>query len=223
MSIERTEIGRGAWIFHDRAWLSQERADELLALLLATEPWEQRELVVFGKPVLQPRLMSWAGDLPYRYSGQTLPPRALPPALAELQARLNDELEQVFNHVVLNRYRDGRDHVGMHADDERELGRDPVIASVSLGATRRFSLKGKHHGYRKGFRLRHGSLLVMGGSLQHSFRHSVPQQVDVKDERLNLTFRHLLGAPGTVKREPAGRSSGGSRASKVAVVDEGST
>jgi alkylated DNA repair dioxygenase AlkB len=148
------------------------------------------------REVPQGRLMTWAGDEAYRYSGITLEPRPLVGPLAELTERLNDELSAGFNHVVLNLYRDGSDHVGRHADCETQLGYEPLIASLSLGAERRFVIEPKGKGRRWRKTLGNGSLLVMSGSLQHRFRHSLPRQPSVTEPRINVTWRRMLGPPG---------------------------
>lgn len=195
--MERIELKDGAWIDVDEEWLPSDVADEMLAGLIDEEPWVQKPIVVFGREVMQPRLLSWSGDLPYKYSGQTLPVRPALPRVAALQARLAELVGVDFNHVLLNRYRDGRDHMSRHADNEPELGRCPVIAAVSLGVTRRFVLEHKRQRKRKRtVMLTHGSLLVMGGTIQHTWRHAVPRMNNVTGERINLTFRWLRGPPG---------------------------
>lgn len=181
-------------------WLPREEATALYRALVAALAWEERPIVVFGREVLQPRLIGWAGALPYRYSGQELPPRAEPPLLAALRARVAEAVAQPLNHVVANLYRSGEDHVSMHADNEPELGRCPLVASVSLGAARRFVIERKVNRKKRRFTLHHGSLLVMGGAFQHQWRHMVPRQPRVAAPRLNLTFRFLHGPPGW--REP---------------------
>jgi alkylated DNA repair dioxygenase AlkB len=102
-----------------------------------------------------------------------------------------------FNHVLVNRYRDGSDSIGLHADDEPELGRDPIVATISLGATRRFVLKPRRarSGSSRSLDVCHGSLFVMGGTCQRYYVHGVPRQSDVAGERISLTFRRLLRAP----------------------------
>lgn len=202
----RTDLGDGAWIDYDPGWLPEGEASDLFTRLAAEQAWEHRPIVVFGKEILQPRLIAWAGELPYRYSGQTLPPRPMEGALAELTARVCAEVGVPFNHVLLNRYRDGQDNMGRHADDEWELGRDPTIAALSLGAVRRFDLLKKGKGKRRPRRsipLAHGSLLVMGGSIQHRFWHAVPKAGAGVGERINVTFRLLLGPPGCRPKRPA--------------------
>ena len=159
--------------------------------------WEQREIVMFGRRVLQPRLIAWAGAFGYRYSGQTLEPRAPAPALAALLACVVDHTQVPFNHVLANRYRDGSDRIGLHADDEPELWLDPVVATLSFGATRTFVLKPRRAslGSRRSLDVEHGSLLVMGGTCQRHHVHGVPRQSGVSSERISLTFRHLLRPP----------------------------
>jgi alkylated DNA repair dioxygenase AlkB len=190
----RIALTSGAWLTYDPGWLSSGEADALACALRETLPWEQRRIVLFGRAILQPRLIAWAGERPYRYSGQTLPARPFDPALAEVRARVEAHTGARFNHVLVNRYRDGGDRMGYHADDEPELGRDPVLASVSLGATRRFMIAGrKSPRLRRALPLEHGSLLVMGGTFQHELRHAVPRERAPVGERINLTFR-LIGA-----------------------------
>ena len=142
--LTRKEIGFGAWITYLPQWLSVEDADAAMSVLHSELNWQEREIIAKRKRVMQPRLMSWAGELPYLYSGQVLEPQSMHPLLAQLGVQLSEQCGVKFNHVVANLYRDGRDRVGFHADDEPELGYEPVIASVSLGATRRFVFKYKY-------------------------------------------------------------------------------
>jgi alkylated DNA repair dioxygenase AlkB len=191
----RIDLGHGAWLEYVVAWLDAD-ADRVLAALRDEPAWEQREIVMFGRRVLQPRLIAWAGELGYRYSGQTLEPRAATPTVETLTARVVEHTLVPFNHVLLNRYRDGADSIGLHADDEPELGRDPIVATLSLGATRRFVLKPRRAGQSHALDVDHGSLLVMGGTCQRHYVHGVPRQAGVKGERISLTFRRLLRPPG---------------------------
>jgi alkylated DNA repair dioxygenase AlkB len=194
--MERAELGRGAWITYQPGWMAKEEADALFTALLHELPWVQRPIVVAGRELPQPRLMAWGGALPYRYSGQTLEVVPPTPLLAALLERLAAVCGVPFNHVVVNRYRDGRDHIGRHADAEPELGWRPTIASLSLGVRRRFLLSRKGARKERHLKLQHGSLLVMGGTLQHTWYHALPPDADVRLERLNLTFRWLKGPPG---------------------------
>lgn len=197
MTFERRELGGRSFIDYDASWLPADQATALQASLVAEVAWSQRPITVFGREVLQPRLIGWAGLKPYRYSGQTLAPRPFGPVLAQLLWAVEAATELSFDHVLLNRYRDGQDHMGMHADDEPELGESPQIAALSLGARRRFVLEPKPKKLRHkkvSMSLEHGSLLVMGGRIQHAYRHGVPKQGSVSDERINVTFRRLVAA-----------------------------
>lgn len=193
----RVPLASGAWLDHDATWLSPGEADEALAALRDELTWEQREIVLFGRPILQPRLIAWAGDLGYRYSGQTLEPRPFTPAADRLLARVRARTGVPFNHVLANRYRSGDDSMGLHADDEPELGPDPPVATVSLGAVRRLVVKPRRKGdaRRHDLELGHGALLVMGGTCQRHYVHGVPRQPGAEGERISLTFRRLLRAP----------------------------
>lgn len=195
--MRRGDVGYGAWIGWDVHWLDQDEADEAFAELRDNTPWEQLPIQAGHKEVLQPRLMAWAGETPYRYSGLTLESRPLTGRLADLAARASEAAGVPFDHVVLNLYRDGRDHIRMHADDERELGRDPTIGSLSLGATRRFVFQAKRkRRAKRTMRLSHGSLLVMGGAFQHTWYHGIPADPEAEGTRINVTFRRLMGPPG---------------------------
>ena len=193
----RVALAAGAWLDYDATWLSADEADEALAALRDELTWEQREIVLFGRPILQPRLIAWAGDLGYRYSGQTLEPRPFTPAAARLLARVRSHAGVAFNHVLVNRYRTGQDSMGLHADDEPELGPDPPVAIVSLGAVRRLVVRSRRKGdvRRHDLELGHGALLLMGGTFQRHYVHGVPRQPGAEGERISLTFRELLRAP----------------------------
>jgi alkylated DNA repair dioxygenase AlkB len=169
-------------------------ASQLLDRLLAEIDWRQEEVLIFGQRRLVPRLVAWHGDpgASYTYSGTPHQPLPWTPALGLVRERVFALTGCAFNSVLLNLYRDGRDGMGWHADDEPELGRDPVIASVSLGAPRRFCLR---HRRRKDQRLDvslgHGSLLLMAGSTQHHWLHAVPKTAVPVGPRVNLTFRQI--------------------------------
>jgi alkylated DNA repair dioxygenase AlkB len=190
----RIDLEDGAWLELLRPWIDAADADRHLAALRDELAWEQREIVLFGRRVLQPRLIAWAGSTGYRYSGQTLEPRAATPTTEGLLARVVAHTRVPFNHVLINRYRDGADSIGLHADDEPELGRDPIVATLSLGATRRFVVKPRRArtGPDHSLDVDHGSLLVMGGTCQRHYVHGVPRQSSAVGERISLTFRRLL-------------------------------
>lgn len=159
--------------------------------------WEQREIQVYGKRYLQPRLLAWYGDdgICYRYSGDTLIAKPWTQALKQLKARCEKLTQRRFNSVLLNLYRDGQDAMGWHADNEPELGPEPVIASVSLGCARRFDLKHRVHGHRHNVVLPHGSLLVMAGPTQQYWVHQIARSAKIRSPRINLTFRWITPQP----------------------------
>jgi alkylated DNA repair dioxygenase AlkB len=190
----RIDLAGGAWLEYLPAWIESKEADRLLAALRKELVWEQREIVIFGRRVLQPRLIAWGGSLSYRYSGQTLESRTPTSSTAALMARVVEHTGVAFNHVLINRYRDGSDSIGLHADDEPELGLDPIVATLSFGATRQFVLKPRRarFGRNRALDVDHGSLLVMGGTCQRHYVHGVARQSGVVGERISLTFRRLL-------------------------------
>ncbi len=193
---KKVDLGQGSWVTYEADWLNSEEAKSIFDSLFTELNWVERSIVAKGKVVQQPRLMTWAGDLPYLYSGQVLEPQAMHPVLADLGDRLSQACGLNFNHVVANLYRDGKDRVGFHADDEPELGYEPLIASVSLGVSRRFVLKHKYKSRKKSFNLQSGSLFVMGGACQHRWYHALPANPQISEPRINLTYRVLRGAPG---------------------------
>lgn len=179
----------------DDGWMRRGDADALLAVLLATVPWEVHRIRLFGREVDSPRLSCWIGDpqATYTYSGTRFTPQPWPDVLQPLRARLQRELGVNFNSVLGNLYRDGRDYMGWHSDNERELGARPVIASVSLGATRRFVLKRRDGSSLKlALDLQHGSLLAMAGDTQAHYRHALPATAKPIGPRINLTFRRIV-------------------------------
>lgn len=177
-------------------YLPRAAADALFATLREELAWRQRSIRLFGRAVREPRLTCWIGDeeAVYRYSGVARRPGAWHPALAALRRRLQCELAAPFNSVLCNAYRDGCDSMGWHADDEPELGAAPVIASLSLGAERRFKVRPVGGGVSFGATLGHGSLLVMSGRSQCDYRHAVPKTRRPVGWRINLTFREVRPA-----------------------------
>ncbi len=174
------------------SFLTQEEADNLFDYLLRKISWEEREITLFGKTYLQPRLIKWIGEKEYQYSSETLKPQEFPRILESLRKKLEEELGCKFNSVLLNYYRDGNDSMGRHSDDEKELGIKPTIASLSLGIKRDFVIIEKL-GIKKRYivQLEHGSLLVMRGNSQKVYSHELPKRKKVKAGRINLTFRYI--------------------------------
>lgn len=155
--------------------------------------WQQDKIRIFGKEVNLPRLTAWYGDpgKSYTYSGITMNPDPWSQNLLAIKERIEETVRVNFNSVLANLYRNGQDYVSWHSDDEKELGKNPIIASVSFGATRRFLLRHRSNKDLKtvDLSLGHGSLLIMKGSTQHYWKHQVPKTAKVKTERINLTFR----------------------------------
>lgn len=175
-------------------WLAAPAAEALRLALLEDVAWDVHRIKLFGREVDSPRLSSWIGDpaARYRYSGAEFRPHPWPEVLAPLRAQLEAELDAGFNSVLVNRYRDGRDAMGWHSDDEPELGPRPVIASLSLGAPRRFVLRHRQDKSRKReIVLGHGDLLVMAGDTQRHYHHALPRTAKPVGERINLTFRRI--------------------------------
>lgn len=168
------------------------RANELLEKLKNEIPWQQDDITVFGKTYSQPRLTALFGNegKPYAYSNIVMQPHPWNPLLQLIK----DEIEEVsranFTTVLLNLYRDGKDSNGWHADNEKELGQNPVIGSLSLGAERSFHLR--HNTIKEQkikINLEHGSLLLMKGETQHFWKHQIPKTAKIIGPRINLTFR----------------------------------
>lgn len=184
----------GVLTYHPDA-LEHEEANALAERLRMEIDWQQRWLTMFGRRVLQPRLICFMGDpgIEYRYSGDRHRATAWNPLVCDLRNRLEDSLGRQFNSVLLNAYRNGQDSMGWHADDETELGTCPTIASISLGAVRRFRLRSiRNHSETVTLEPAHGSLIVMSGDLQHHWQHQVPRTRRCSEWRLNLTFRRIL-------------------------------
>ena len=182
----------GAELALDPDWLPTAEAESVFATLHAAIPWEVHRIRLFGRELASPRLSCWIGDAgaAYAYSGAVFQPRPWPAALLPLRARLKTELGFDFNSVLANLYRDGRDSMGWHSDDEPELGARPVIASLSLGATRRFLLNPRSgSGSGLALELPSGSLLLMRGDTQQRYRHALPRTAKPVGPRINLTFR----------------------------------
>ncbi|WP_222983632.1 alpha-ketoglutarate-dependent dioxygenase AlkB family protein [Flagellimonas meishanensis] len=158
-------------------------------------PWQQDHITLFGKTHPQPRLTALFGNngKSYSYSNITMNPHGFTPDLLHIKTAIEKETQANFTTCLLNLYRDGRDSNGWHADDEKELGQNPIIASVSLGAPRFFHLRHKHdRSLKYKMRLEHGSLLVMSGKTQHFWQHQIPKTSKKIGERINLTFRVIV-------------------------------
>jgi len=189
--LDAIPIEDGELYFMPRLPLRQDSA-AVLERLLAETAWRAEAITLWGKQMLQPRLSAWYGDARYSYSGMTLEPQPFTPLQLEIKQAVEQASGQRFNSVLLNYYRDGQDSMGFHSDDEKELGRNPVIASVSFGDPRTFILKHKRLPKTVKLALGDGSLLVMAGALQHHWRHGINKEKSACGPRVNLTFRHIL-------------------------------
>jgi alkylated DNA repair dioxygenase AlkB len=175
------------------AWLSADEADSAFSQVRDSVPFDQHRVRLFGRELPAPRLSAWIGDpeARYRYSKVSYEPLPWPTPVAILRDRLNAEFGAIFNSVLVNFYRGGSDSMGWHSDDEPELGPMPLIASLSLGATRRFKFKRRGGNERAHIDLAHGSLLLMAGTTQQNYLHAI-DKVAAAGERINLTFRRIL-------------------------------
>lgn len=175
-----------------KAWLDRAAGDAVLSTLRTAIAWEQHYVRLFGRSVASPRLSCWMGDAEavYTYSQTRFQPRAWIDPVLQLRQRLQQFCGAPFNSVLLNWYRGGSDGMGWHSDDEPELGVEPIIASLSLGTTRRFLMRRRHHHPdRHALNLEHGDLLLMFGASQRDWQHALPKAPKVQGDRINLTFR----------------------------------
>lgn len=190
--------GPGLEVRVHREAFSPAQADDHLAGLRAETDWQQDHVKMFGKETLIPRLTAWYGDkgAGYTYSGIPMEPLPWTDRLVEIRRNVSDLAEASFNSVLLNLYRGGNDGVGWHADDEPELGTEPVIGSASLGASRRFQLRRRDDpSVKRELEVRHGDVVVMSGSTQRLWQHQVPKTSRPVGERINLTFRYVDTSP----------------------------
>ena len=155
--------------------------------------FEQQDIVMFGKKIAIPRLESFhsLNGETYGYSGKRLESKPFDQVLSAIKIRIEESFRLLFNSVLVNLYRNENDSNGWHADDEKELGLNPVIASLSLGFTRRFQLKHKESSTTHSLLLGSGDLVIMGGALQHFWKHQVPKEKFICGPRINLTFRFI--------------------------------
>jgi alkylated DNA repair dioxygenase AlkB len=156
--------------------------------------WKPDEVIMFGKKIITKREMAWYGNegMEYRYSGITRKPLIWIAPLLEIKKRVEAKTGAEFNSCLLNLYHDGSESMGWHSDDEPELGPEPIIASVSLGAERKFSFKHRKTGETVSLILANGSLLLMQGKTQAAWVHALAKSTRVKEPRINLTFRRIL-------------------------------
>jgi alkylated DNA repair dioxygenase AlkB len=185
----------GGEVYYYPHFFSQTESDQLLAKLLTEIAWVQGPIMIYGRSIMQPRLTAWHGDegKVIRYSGISKAPSPWTPTLTKIKERVESTSGFFFNGALLNFYRDQRDSVGWHRDDEKEFGPNPVIASVSLGETRIFQLrKYRDKKIKAEIELEHGSFLLMKGETQHLWEHCIPKRARSLGPRLNITFRKII-------------------------------
>ena len=175
-------------LLYPRFYKSEE-ADVLLGRLKSDIVWSQGKVKLFGREIPEPRLSAWYGEFDYTYSSKHLPAQVFPAVLNEILDEVNCELDLQLNGVLCNRYRDGRDSMGWHSDDENELDHSSPIISLSFGINRTMQFRKKTDNSQKmNLELEHGSLLIMPGGFQSEFQHAIPKQ-KLMGERINLTYR----------------------------------
>jgi len=182
-----------AYLFSD--FFTTQESYIFLAELKEQVSWKEEPIIIFGKKIMQPRLTAWFGDegKSYSYSGITMHPNAWNDTLLEIKSRVETQAGVAFNSALLNLYRYGQDSNGWHSDNEKTLGYNPVIASVSFGASRIFQFKHRNDKTKKAnIALTHGSLLLMQGATQHHWLHCIPKTKKPVDIRINITFRVII-------------------------------
>jgi len=171
-------------------WRAQDK-EQLNKVRFKNIDWQHDKLKMYGKDVYLPRYSAWYGDSdkPYTYSGLTLQPKKWNKGLLYIKDKISEVANVQFNSVLMNWYRDGEDYISWHTDAEKELGINPIIGSVNFGETRDFALRKNDKSAKIVIPLKHGTLLIMKGELQHHWEHSVPKRKKILGNRINLTFR----------------------------------
>lgn len=183
-------------LYYYSNFLSSEQSHFFFEIIKAKVHWEQPIIKLFGKNYLSPRLTAWYGDsnAVYKYSGVINIPQNWFKELWDLKCLVENFIGKEFNSVLINWYRNEKDSMGWHSDDEKELGKNPIIASVSLGTTRKMIFRHRKNKKQKfTICLENGSLLLMQGSIQHYWEHAIPKETQPCSGRMNLTFRNVLG------------------------------
>ena len=188
---EVIELDATSRLHYFESFISSARADHLFDHCMQACAWEQSKIQMFGKRIPIPRLNAWYGDSGYTYSGTSFAANDWTSELLTLKQEIETASQLTLNSALINHYRDGCDNMGWHSDDEKSLGSQPQIASLSLGASRRFLLRDKNTKKEKReLLLDHGSLLLMLGDVQLNWQHSLPKSTKVHNPRINLTFRN---------------------------------
>lgn len=180
-------------LYYCPGFYGPEQADDYYQKLYRNLAWRQEQLFIYGRRLNVPRLMAWYGDpgAQYRFSGVNHQPLAWTADLQTIRSDVEAFCKYGFNSVLANLYRDGQDSMGRHADDERELEQNPLIASLSFGDSRLLRFKHRNTGQKLDIELGHGDLLLMAGELQHHWQHELPKTRQPKQPRINLTFRRI--------------------------------
>ena len=185
---------KGLEIISYEKFINASDADRIFSSALNEIPWETSTIKMYGKEVLIPRLQCWIGDpgCEYAYSGKSLQGYDFFEPLIEIRSLIQNQLGIYFNSVLANLYRDGNDSMGFHADDEPELGNNPVIASLSLGAERPLVFQNKAKTETKTFDQPYGSLMLMQGATQSAWKHGIRKSKKISEPRINFTFRNII-------------------------------
>lgn len=181
-------------IILDESFLNLSETNNLYERCLNDISWQSSKIKMFGKKINIPRLECWYGDngCEYTYSGKSLKRFEFPSFLLDLRKRIEKKANTTFNSVLANLYRDGQDSMGFHADDEKELGNNPVIASISLGENRPIIFQNKKTKEKMAFDQPSGSLLIMQGQTQAHWKHAINKSKKINKPRINLTFRNII-------------------------------
>lgn len=187
---ELVKVLNGEYI-HIPNFFKKNESDYFLNEFLENIEWKQEEMNIYGKKIKLPRLTAWYGnnDKSYSFSGIILEPTNWTTDLLKIKNKIEIKCKANFNSVLLNLYRNGNDSISWHTDAEKELGKNPIIASVNFGATRKFQMRHRTTKEKIEIDLQHGSLLIMKGELQHFWQHQVPKTKKKVNKRINLTFR----------------------------------
>ncbi len=194
MNDDANLVSRDGEVYYIAHFIRQDEAASLYTRLINELNWQEEQIKIVGKKITVPRRVCWYGDpaADYTYSGISHKPTSWTTSLLELKQKIESSVQSRFNSVLANLYRDENDSMGWHADKEKALGRNPFIASVSLGESRVFKLQHNHSKEIVQLSLSSGSLLLMGGVLQHYWRHCIPKTKLKKAPRINLTFRNIV-------------------------------
>lgn len=190
----RLDLPDAEFIYYPNFFI-KEKADLFFETLQKETPWQHDEILIFGKKIWQPRLTALYGNegKSYGYSNIVMHPHSFTSTLTFIKEEIENEIQEQFTTVLLNLYRNEKDSNGWHADNEKELGRDPIIASLSLGEERVFQMKhNTNKEAKKSLILQHGSLLIMKNGAQINYKHHIPKASKPKKERINLTFRKII-------------------------------